>query len=153
MIAGAVRAQVARANMLEDWEKPLPSRLVREVNDPAILQVAARDLNQRADCGQGTNPEWGGLGAIRRKCGVVEYAMDGEVLLFQTSTRTLYQLNETASFVWRNCEGRHVDELAAEMSSNYDVGNQTSLEHVREILRMFSVTGLIEEARIHVAAC
>lgn len=55
--------------------------------------------------------------------------LDGaEGVLVDLNTRRYYQLNETASLIWRHlATGTPVEEIAAEMTRVYDV----TLEHAR----------------------
>ena len=62
--------------------------------------------------------------------------LDGvEGVLVDLNTKKYYQLNETASLVWRGIEKRlSVDQIASEMSSSYDVPPDRALQSVEALL-------------------
>jgi Coenzyme PQQ synthesis protein D (PqqD) len=62
----------------------------------------------------------------------------GEGVLVDLNTKKYYQLNETAMLVWRGLErGRGRDEIAAEMTSEYDVTPERARASVEKILNNF----------------
>jgi hypothetical protein len=70
---------------------------------------------------------------------VVFTDLDGlEGVLVDLNTRKYYQLNETASFVWRGIEQKMSPEnIAKEMTERYDVSAEHAASSVRTILRRF----------------
>ena len=58
----------------------------------------------------------------RRVNGLMEREVDGEVLLLDTESNLIHQLNRTASFIWRKCqEGVSAGEIARLVAENFDV--------------------------------
>ena len=71
--------------------------------------------------------------------------LDGfEGVLVDLNTRKYYQLNETASLVWRGLEKRlPVSKIAGEMTDLYDVTLDRATASVEQALRDFSAQKLI----------
>jgi len=79
---------------------------------------------------------------------IQEYPLDGEALLFDARTQTIYQLNETAYAVWRGCEGRTIRDLALDVAARFEVDPKTASEHILELVGLFLGGGLLTlEAR------
>ena len=58
----------------------------------------------------------------RRVNGLMEREIDGEILLLDTESNQIHQLNKTASFIWRKCqEGASADEIARLVAEDFDV--------------------------------
>lgn len=86
---------------------------------------------------------------LRRQGGMIEYAIDRDGLLFHPGLRLLCQLNETAFFVWRHCDGRRVEELAVLLTEEFEVGIGTARQHVAGVIELFSISGFIVEEAFH----
>ncbi len=84
-----------------------------------------------------------------RETRVREYAIERDALLFHPELQLLCQLNETACFIWRNCEGRRIDELARQLQSAYTVESATARQHVLRIMELFSLSGFVAEESLH----
>lgn len=69
--------------------------------------------------------------------------MDGELLLFDSTTGVLYYLNETALTIWRNCEGKRVLDVASALCDRYEVDAETAVGHVQEIVHRLQLGGLL----------
>jgi len=72
--------------------------------------------------------------------------LDGvEGVLVDLHTKKYYQLNETATLVWRGLEKRlTADKIAAEMSDLYDVSPAHALSSVESLLSRFHTEKLVE---------
>lgn len=69
--------------------------------------------------------------------------LSDEVLVYDLSTDKAYNLNETSSFVWQNCDGgRDVDELAQAMTKKFN--RPVSEEMVWLALEGLKKEGLVE---------
>jgi hypothetical protein len=52
----------------------------------------------------------------------MEREIDGGILLLDTESNQIHQLNKTASFIWRKCqEGASADEIAKLVADDFDV--------------------------------
>jgi len=58
----------------------------------------------------------------RRVDSLMVREVDGELLLLDTSSNRIHQLNRTASFIWQRCDDVGSEaELAAELAVEFDV--------------------------------
>jgi len=71
---------------------------------------------------------------------------DGEEgILVDLNTKKYYQLNETAMLIWKGLEqGMAADQLAAQITEQYDVTPAAALENVEKLLRELADYKLIE---------
>ena len=68
----------------------------------------------------------------------------GEGILVDLDTKRYYQLNETAMFVWRGLEqGKSTHEIAAEMTSSYEVELDRATVSVERIIDNFQTYKLL----------
>lgn len=74
---------------------------------------------------------------------VSEYPVDHDALLYDGRWQTVYHLNTTAYYVWRHCDGRPIDEIANSLSEEFGVARETAIEHVREVIELLSIGGLL----------
>ena len=72
--------------------------------------------------------------------------LDGvEGVLVDLNTKQYYQLNETASLIWRGlARGRPVSEIAREMTELYDVTIEHARSSVETAVRRFSDEHLVK---------
>ena len=60
---------------------------------------------------------------------VVHRTIDGKVFIADTSRSMLYELNESATFIWRIISGKKaasVEEIVARLMKEYDVDGKTA---------------------------
>ena len=76
---------------------------------------------------------------------VVFTDLDGlEGVLVDLNTKKYYQLNETASLIWRGLEKRlPVSRIAMEITERYDVTLQVAVSSVETALRQFEAQKLV----------
>jgi hypothetical protein len=68
----------------------------------------------------------------------------GEGILVDLNTKKYYQLNETAMLVWRGLEqGKSTHEIAAEITSNYEVELVRATLSVERIIDNFQTYKLL----------
>ena len=68
----------------------------------------------------------------------------GEGILVDLNTKKYYQLNETAMLVWRGLErGKSTHEIAAEITSNYEVELDQATVSVERIIDNFQTYKLL----------
>ncbi|MEK6677060.1 MAG: HPr-rel-A system PqqD family peptide chaperone [Planctomycetota bacterium] len=77
---------------------------------------------------------------------MVVHVLDDEALIYDPRTADTHRLNETAMFVWKQCDGVQTnDDIAVRISDVYDVTQNEALEHVNRVLDEFSQRGLLEK--------
>ncbi|MEP6636741.1 MAG: PqqD family protein [Acidobacteriota bacterium] len=76
--------------------------------------------------------------------------LDGlEGVLVDLNTKKYYQLNETASLIWRGLEKRlPVDHIAKEMTERYDVTLAQATSSIETALRRFHAQKLLRPSKI-----
>lgn len=80
-----------------------------------------------------------------RRGNLREHDLDGEAILFDPRTGNTYQLNRTALAVWRRCDGvTETREIAAGQCENFEVDFETALDHVEQLVALFTESGLLE---------
>ncbi len=61
--------------------------------------------------------------------------LDGEAFVYDPKTADTHRLNETAWFIWRQCDGRHdTRDIMRELTEQYDVAIEAASEHIERIL-------------------
>lgn len=81
----------------------------------------------------------------RRKPDYRLEAMDGELLLFHPAESRIMYCNETASLIWRLCDGeRTVQEIAGLLAEAYPEAAETIPQDVEAALQQFAQHGAIE---------
>ena len=115
--------------------------LLRQWNDPAGNDGALISSSSWSD-GRGTIPA--------RRNDVRAYEIDGEAVLFEPNRKRMLLLNQTALAVWRRCDGRAtIREIAEAMSREYDVAFGTALDHVEELIALFSSSNLLDHGMVY----
>lgn len=68
----------------------------------------------------------------------------GEGILVDLNTKKYYQLNETAMIVWKGLEqGKSTNEIAADITSSYEVGLDKATVSVERIVDNFQTYKLL----------
>ncbi|HEU4510450.1 MAG TPA: PqqD family protein [Pyrinomonadaceae bacterium] len=68
----------------------------------------------------------------------------GEGILVDLNTKKYYQLNETAMVVWKGLEqGKTTNEIAADITSAYEVGLEHATTSVQRIVDNFQTYKLL----------
>lgn len=66
------------------------------------------------------------------------HELDGEALIFDPVSADTHRLNETALFVWQQCDGRHdAEQIARRLIQAYDVSIDRALESVERVFDEF----------------
>ncbi len=90
--------------------------------------------------------QWGSFVAPelpRRRSDVHEYAIDGELLLLDPTTQTLFHLNSTAASLWHMCDGRPLRDAVRLLASAHDEEFDTVMEHVNAVIDVLAIGGLL----------
>lgn len=82
----------------------------------------------------------------RRRDGILAREVDRELVLLDTDSNHVHQLNETASFVWRQVEeAGSVEAISALLAESYTADPAKLADDVTQILSRFVELGLIVE--------
>lgn len=74
-------------------------------------------------------------GTIRHDESLTVREVDGEILVLDTGSNRIHQLNPTASFIWRMCEqGAAPEAIASALAAEFAVDERTALEDVVKTL-------------------
>jgi len=83
----------------------------------------------------------------RRLDSVMVREVDGELLLLDTNSNRIHQLNRTASFIWQRCDNVASEaELAAELALEFDVEEVQALNDVTKTLHTLRSLELVSQA-------
>ena len=70
--------------------------------------------------------------------------LEGEVVIMSPEDSVLHELNETASFIWKQAIGeRSIEEIARAMSAEFAVDETTALEDTRTMVEALRSKGLL----------
>ena len=82
----------------------------------------------------------------RRREGIMIREVVGDLLLLDSESGEIHQLNETATFIWRNCEeAPSVEALAAMLASEFDVAHDVAARDVEDALGRLRALNLLVE--------
>jgi hypothetical protein len=74
----------------------------------------------------------------------MEREVDGEIILLDTESNLIHQLNKTASVIWRKCqEGLSPGEIAEALAKDFDVEEDKLQEDVKRAIDRFRALELI----------
>lgn len=87
----------------------------------------------------------GSQNPVARKDGLVIQEMPDEVLVYDLNSNKAHCLNQTAAFVWRNCDGKNeVADIATEFAKHS--GDQVNEDLVLLAIDQLSERELLEES-------
>jgi hypothetical protein len=70
--------------------------------------------------------------------------IDGEAVIISPEDSHVHELNETASLIWTNADGKHsVDEIAGVIAARYEVELLEAKADVDELIQTLSAKGLL----------
>ncbi len=79
-----------------------------------------------------------------RRRDVTTHAHDGEVVVSLPVEGSTFHLNETAAFVWAQCDGRRTTrDIAGGLADAYDVAFDDALNDVEEIVVWLAESSLL----------
>jgi PqqD family protein of HPr-rel-A system len=82
-----------------------------------------------------------------RRADVRMHELDGEALVFDPATADTHRLNQTALFIWRQCDGRRdADEIAGCLVEAYEVSHPAAVGYVERILEELRERNLVRSA-------
>jgi hypothetical protein len=83
----------------------------------------------------------------KRLAAVMVREVDHDLLLLDTESDYIHQLNQTASFIWRSCDGASsAEDIAASLAKEYDVEKHVALRDVVETLSSLRALNLVVDA-------
>ena len=83
----------------------------------------------------------------RRRSDLLCRVIDGEALIYDKLSNLTHRLNDTALFIWEQCNGTRGPDLIAErVRQRYDVNGATAGADVREAIRLMNRNGLLRDA-------
>ena len=73
--------------------------------------------------------------------------VDRDLLLLDTESDHIHQLNQTASFIWRSCDGTSsAEDIAGSLAKDYEVEKHIALKDVVETLGSLRALNLVVDA-------
>ena len=70
-----------------------------------------------------------------------------DLLLLDTESEHIHQLNQTARFIWRSCDGASsAEEIAGLLAKEYEVDRHVALKDVVETLSSLRALNLLVDA-------
>jgi hypothetical protein len=83
----------------------------------------------------------------RRVDGIMTREVVDDILLLDTVSGQIHQLNRTAGFIWRHCEeAPSVEGIAALLATEFDVGHDTAMKDVLDALSRLQRLNLVVES-------
>ena len=74
--------------------------------------------------------------------------IDGEAVIISPEDRHVHELNETASLIWTNADGKHsVDQIAGIIATRYEVELLEAKADVDELIEVLSAKGLLQASK------
>ncbi len=85
------------------------------------------------------------MNSIRRRLGSVMVREVGDdLIVLDVEADRVHQLNQTASFIWRNCDDAASPEaIAGLLAAQYDVDAEVALKDVRETVEKLHALKLV----------
>jgi hypothetical protein len=82
----------------------------------------------------------------KRLDAVMVREVDDNLLLLDTESNRIHQLNHTAGRIWQRCDTASPDAIAAELARDYDVGEVQALSDVVTMLERFRALNLVVDS-------
>ena len=85
------------------------------------------------------------MNTMRQKlAGVTMREVDDDLLVLDTETQRIHQLNATASFIWRCCgQAASAEEIAGLLAAEYAIDEHIALRDVAEALSQLRELNLV----------
>jgi Coenzyme PQQ synthesis protein D (PqqD) len=81
----------------------------------------------------------------RRRADVNVRVVDGEAVVLDRQKELIHQLNQTATYIWEQCDGRFVvQEIAARLAETFDVAPETAMQDVVKVIQDLQALSLLE---------
>lgn len=81
-----------------------------------------------------------------RRADVRIQQVDDEMLVLDDENGYIHQLNETASFVWRHCDGKSsLADIVRRLSEEFDVQDAVAAKDVSDVIEQLRELRLLRE--------
>ena len=78
----------------------------------------------------------GERGRLLRRAELTVHELDGEALVLDAGAGDTHRLNETALFIWRQCDGRRdAPQVTERLIEAYNVSPDVACQHVERVVR------------------
>lgn len=85
-----------------------------------------------------------GAACPRRRPDLRARAVEGELVILDRERQLVHQLNQTASYIWERCDGRHtVAAIATDVARDFDVDREAAARDVAHAVRQLEAAGLV----------
>lgn len=85
-------------------------------------------------------------GYHKNEAAILTREVDGELLLLDTTTDQIHQLNQTASRIWRLCDGSAtIETIAKALTKEFDVSLEQARQDVAQTMRQLQDLNLITD--------
>ncbi len=83
----------------------------------------------------------------RRRQDVSCRELEGEIVILDRAAKKVHQLNASASFIWKRCNGaRTAGDVARDLEKEYGIDRAVALRDVGEAIKQLASLGLLEES-------
>lgn len=80
----------------------------------------------------------------RRLDSVMVREIEDDLIVLDVEADKVHQLNQTASFIWKNCDDAETPEAIADrLAARYDVDAAVALKDVREMMERLQALNLV----------
>lgn len=71
--------------------------------------------------------------------------IDGEAVVLDRNGGRVHQLNQTASFIWNQCNGQvTIEDIAGQLAHAYDVDVEVATKDIRDAIEKFRELNLLD---------
>ncbi len=83
---------------------------------------------------------------LRRRPDLRARLVDGEMVVLDRERELIHQLNQTASYVWEQCDGNNTAvAIAGQIAESFEVDGATALRDVLQVVEQLEELKLIEK--------
>ena len=122
------------------WERrssPSGDRLERESRELVMAPETLVNMND-------AEPMARTLRRPLRRGDLTVHELDGEGLIFDAASGDTHRLNDTAFFIWSECDGGHdLRRIAEQLAEVYEVSLDEAVGHVKRMLNEFEQKRLL----------
>lgn len=81
----------------------------------------------------------------KRRSDVNVRVLDGETVVLDRQGAMIHQLNQTASFIWKRCDGEStIPEIADQLAEVYEIDPETAARDVASVVGQLHSLNLLE---------
>jgi Coenzyme PQQ synthesis protein D (PqqD) len=91
------------------------------------------------------DPQPESLSYPKKRNDVNARSVDLELVVLDRQNGSIHQLNQTASFVWEQCDGEStLEEIAKRMTEAFEIDFSPAISDVRKVIQQLNDIGLLE---------